>query len=174
MTFRACVIFMDSLGNGGLKKSLSTPIKEFLSLEWKSKYDFEVNFKLAKTMRDFAPHVPIQNNSSDCGLFVLEYVEQFLKKTEDTSPDILVSKLFGTRKYGLLDWFEAESVKPKRQAIRALILNKVSPELKERLETLIDDSKLSDNEDFDEIGLEAMNTSTTESMDSKSPEQEVL
>ena len=150
---KPCVLFMDSLGNASHKKSLSQPIRDFLSLEWKSTHGFELSFRnkplnLGRpVMRDFTPHVPNQNNSSDCGLFVLEYVEQFV-----IEPDDLVKKITEdpkTSSIGIVDWFDPKSVKNKRQEIRNLILEMVSPEVKERLETLIDDSKLSDTEDND-------------------------
>ena len=166
---KPCIIWMDSLGDcHSAKKSLSSPIRDFLAAEWKACYGFEMSFKNrpitvcpSVLLKDLTPTVPKQNNSIDCGLFVLEYVEQFLKRPDELGNKWYIeSKKTNCKdKFGKDKWFEPESVKGRRQEIRTLILDKVAectPEKKERLETLIDDSKLSDDDDDemkDEIGL---------------------
>jgi sentrin-specific protease 7 len=139
---------MDSLGNASYKRQLSNPIREFLTYEWKEKKGSQISFKDKKQMRDFFPHVPNQTNSSDCGLFVLEYIEQFLSK-----PDYLVKKLFKDPKKALIDWFPVAEAKYKRLPIRNLILSLISPEMADKLKTLIKDDKESDDE-RDEIGMD--------------------
>jgi len=141
---------MDSLGNASYKRQLSNPIKEFLTYEWNEKKGSEASFKTRGLMRDFFPRVPNQTNSSDCGLFVLEYIEQFLK-----NPDYLVGKVFANQKTAFLDWFPTANAKNKRQPIRSLILELVPKEIASKLQVLIKDEKDSDDEDLnDEIGME--------------------
>ncbi|CAG2171121.1 unnamed protein product, partial [Oppiella nova] len=138
-----CIIFMDSLGNANYKRPLSLPIREFLAYEWLSKKGIELSFKSKTILRDYTPQVPNQTNSSDCGLFVLEYIQQFLK-----APTEALQKLVSSPKKGLTDWFDTHEVKSKRVIIRSLIMDRVDePELRARLELLVDDSKESDVED---------------------------
>lgn len=164
---RPCIIFMDSLGNASYKRQLSQPIRDFLSHEWKHRMGSDLSFKLKNQIKDFFPRVPNQTNSSDCGLFVLEYIEQFLK-----NPDILVKKVFENPKQAFVDWFDTEVAKSKRQIIRALIISKVSDtseQLAEKLETLIDDSKESDNED--ELAMDFEKSSDTQTDSQPTPEE---
>uniref|UniRef100_A0A3Q2T7I2 Ubiquitin-like protease family profile domain-containing protein n=1 Tax=Fundulus heteroclitus TaxID=8078 RepID=A0A3Q2T7I2_FUNHE len=71
--------------------------------------------------RDFGPdqlksshcQVPLQDNSSDCGLYLLQYVECFLK-----DPVVHFDLPLQLRK-----WFSRQVVRQKRDEIRNLILN---------------------------------------------------
>eukprot|EP00741_Cyanophora_paradoxa_P007991 tig00001234_g7730.t1 len=74
--------------------------------------------------------VPKQDNFTDCGVFVLEYIERFLQEP-------LVPTLRG--KNGTLalrkeDWFTVEDIMRKRSAIQALIVKLVGAEETARLE----------------------------------------
>ena len=69
---------MDSLGGSRGKYRLSDPIRHFLTYEWKLKHGSEKSFT-KDMMPDYHPRVPYQTNTSDCGLYVLQYVETFLK-----------------------------------------------------------------------------------------------
>ncbi|RWS14335.1 sentrin-specific protease 7-like protein [Dinothrombium tinctorium] len=113
LRMRPCIVFMDSLGN--VKSSrLSDPIRHFLTMEWRMKKGSEKIFN-RNLMPDFFPEVPYQNNSSDCGLFVLEYVEQFLKDS-----DYVMVHIRGGR---LNNWFPHSLIENKRSNLKKLILN---------------------------------------------------
>ncbi|XP_023247621.1 sentrin-specific protease 7-like [Copidosoma floridanum] len=60
--------------------------------------------------------VPQQKNSSDCGLYMLQYVENFFKDTKTTLDAIPY----------LHDWFDDRTIMRKRRTIESLILEKAS------------------------------------------------
>ena len=53
-------------------------LKEYLQVEWTVKKGGELNKTLIKGC---VPKVPQQNNYSDCGVFMLQYVESFFEVT---------------------------------------------------------------------------------------------
>ncbi|KAI5076777.1 hypothetical protein GOP47_0008842 [Adiantum capillus-veneris] len=67
--------------------------------------------------------VPQQTNFSDCGLFMLHYVEIFLKAFESLSSKIQVSR----------DWFNPEEVMTKRSMIQRLIRKMQEEELQRKV-----------------------------------------
>ena len=75
------VMVLDSLG--GEKQSAVTNIRQYLTQEWIAKFgtkdqpDFSARRMKRKTMR---PSPPLQDNSSDCGIFLLRSVEKILKR----------------------------------------------------------------------------------------------
>jgi sentrin-specific protease 7 len=69
---------MDSLGAASGRYKLGEPLRHFLSKEWESKKKVEPKVFTKTVMPDYYVSVPCQTNSSDCGLFVLQYVESFL------------------------------------------------------------------------------------------------
>ena len=75
-----CIVVMDSLGvvrTGGTNK-LTQPIRYCLEEEWKNKKNSAKTFDHALIPdRNIKP--PLQDNSFDCGLFLIKYVECFLK-----------------------------------------------------------------------------------------------
>lgn len=50
----------------------------YLELEWEAKCKTRREFSKS-TMVDFCPRVPKQDNSSDCGVYLLQYVETFFQ-----------------------------------------------------------------------------------------------
>ncbi|GAM25307.1 hypothetical protein SAMD00019534_084820 [Acytostelium subglobosum LB1] len=62
-------------------------------------------------LRMFCPHVPIQNNSIDCGVYLLHYIELFCKRPETN----FMCPLEKPR------WFPTSDIKKKRVHIRSLI-----------------------------------------------------
>lgn len=63
-------------------------------------------------MVDLCPKVPKQDNSSDCGVYLLQYVESFFK-------DPIVNFELPIH---LEKWFPRHVIKTKREDIRELIL----------------------------------------------------
>ncbi|XP_053734023.1 sentrin-specific protease 7 isoform X2 [Synchiropus splendidus] len=107
---RPCILIMDSL-KFSLHERVFKLIREYLQSEWEARRG---------TSRDFGPdqmksshsQVPLQDNSSDCGLYLLQYVESFLK-------DPVVHFELPLQ---LQRWFPRHQVRRKRDQIRDLVL----------------------------------------------------
>lgn len=54
----------------------------YLEVEWEVKRKTHREFSKTN-MVDLCPKVPKQDNSSDCGVYLLQYVESFLKVSKD-------------------------------------------------------------------------------------------
>ncbi|XP_077392132.1 sentrin-specific protease 7 isoform X1 [Festucalex cinctus] len=107
---RPCILIMDSL-KLSLHERIFKLLREYLQSEWESRRG---------TTRDFGPdqvksshcQVPLQDNSSDCGLYLLQYVESFLK-----DPVVHFDLPLHLRR-----WFPRRQVHRKRDEIRELVL----------------------------------------------------
>ncbi|KAM6934145.1 uncharacterized protein FYW49_000436 [Xenentodon cancila] len=108
---RPCILIMDSL-KLSLHERVFKLLREYLQSEWEVRQG---------SSRDFGPDqmksshckVPLQDNSSDCGLYLLQYVECFLK-------DPVIHFDLPLQ---LQQWFPRQQVRRKRDEIRDLILN---------------------------------------------------
>ncbi|XP_041857609.1 sentrin-specific protease 7 isoform X2 [Melanotaenia boesemani] len=108
---RPCILIMDSL-KLSLHERVFKLLREYLQSEWEVRRG---------STRDFGPdqmksshcQVPLQDNSSDCGLYLLQYVECFLK-----DPVVHFDLPLQLRQ-----WFPRQQVRRKRDEIRDLILN---------------------------------------------------
>ncbi|XP_073442283.1 sentrin-specific protease 7 isoform X2 [Dendrobates tinctorius] len=107
---RPCLLIFDSLKTGLVQTTVQV-LREYLKAEWDVKRKTPREFTRS-SMRDLYPKVPKQNNSTDCGLYVLQYVESFAQKPiESFDPPM-----------HLQNWFPATVIKNKRDNIRDLIL----------------------------------------------------
>ncbi|KAL4939272.1 hypothetical protein BDV06DRAFT_38903 [Aspergillus oleicola] len=98
MKYNTCqpiVITFDSL-NQGRSSTIST-LREYLFAEATSKRGIEINKSLIKGMT--AKEIPEQPNFSDCGLYLLAYVEKFVQ-----DPDVFVRKLLRKEMRSKEDW----------------------------------------------------------------------
>ncbi|XP_040913572.1 sentrin-specific protease 7 isoform X3 [Toxotes jaculatrix] len=108
---RPCILIMDSL-KLSLHERVFKLLREYLQSEWEVRRG---------SSRDFGPDqmksshckVPLQDNSSDCGLYLLQYVESFLK-----DPVVHFDLPLHLER-----WFPRQKVRRKRDEIRDLILN---------------------------------------------------
>jgi len=108
------VIVLDSLG--GTKTSAVTNIQQYLRCEWRKKKCAEEGdteeFSFSSEMRTVRLRKPEQENWSDCGIFLLHYVEKIFKNVEQflwpTLPDLSY-------------WFTLEEIGKKRAEIAVLI-----------------------------------------------------
>ncbi|KAL2863305.1 SUMO protease ULP2 [Aspergillus lucknowensis] len=89
------VITFDSL-NMPRTSTIST-LKEYLYAEAKTKRGIEINKALIKGMK--AREIPLQPNFSDCGLYLLAYVEKFVQ-----DPDLFIKKLLRKDMRSGEDW----------------------------------------------------------------------
>lgn len=89
------VITFDSL-DLGRSPTIST-LREYLYEEAKSKKGVEIDTKMIRGMR--ARQIPLQRNFSDCGLYLLAYLEKFVQ-----NPDEFVTKLLRKEMDTDSDW----------------------------------------------------------------------
>lgn len=78
------IITLDSLGNG--HSPACTNLKQYLIAEMKDKKNKVIDYPQPIGMK--ANNIPMQNNFSDCGVYLLGYIEEFLK-----DPDAFVHYL---------------------------------------------------------------------------------
>lgn len=94
------VITFDSLN---LARSPTISIlRDYLHAEAKSKRDIDIDRGMIKGMR--AQEIPLQSNYSDCGLYLLAYLEKFVQ-----NPDLFVWKLLRKEMSTHEDWPEVKS-----------------------------------------------------------------
>ncbi|XP_051566432.1 sentrin-specific protease 6-like isoform X2 [Myxocyprinus asiaticus] len=108
---RPCILIMDSL-KLSVHERIFKLLREYLQMEWEVKRggyrDFSVDHMVGSHCK-----VPLQDNSSDCGLYLLQYAESFLQ-------DPVVHFDLPLR---LERWFPRQQVRGKREEIRDLILH---------------------------------------------------
>jgi len=113
------IIVLDSMG--GTKDSAVRNIRQYLACEWKKKKcssvgdggvvveEYQFSATQIKTVR---PRKPEQENFSDCGIFLLHYVEKVFHS---------VAQFFWPSLPDLSDWFTIEEIGRKRGEIADLI-----------------------------------------------------
>ncbi|XP_076974657.1 sentrin-specific protease 7 isoform X10 [Tamandua tetradactyla] len=110
MCKRPCILILDSLKAASVQNTVQN-LREYLEVEWEVKRKTHREFSKTN-MVDLCPKVPKQDNSSDCGVYLLQYVESFLK-------DPIVNFELPIH---LEKWFPRHVIKTKREDIRELIL----------------------------------------------------
>ncbi|NXF08631.1 SENP7 protease, partial [Smithornis capensis] len=108
--YRPCILIFDSLKAGSVQKTVQV-LREYLEVEWEAKRKTHREFSKS-TMIDLCPRVPKQDNSSDCGVYLLQYVESFLQNPIVNFEEPL----------HLENWFPRQLIRSKREEIRDLIL----------------------------------------------------
>jgi hypothetical protein len=100
------IVTFDSLG---CKRSPTIKIlRDYLEEEAKSKRDLSLDTKLIKGMT--AQQIPLQPNFSDCGLYLLAYLEMFIR-----DPDLFVKKLLRKEMHKSADWPRLRSGELRRR-----------------------------------------------------------
>ncbi|XP_060626686.2 sentrin-specific protease 7 isoform X2 [Anolis sagrei] len=107
---RPCILILDSLKASSSRNTVQV-LREYLEAEWEAKCKTHREFNKS-AMVAFYPRVPKQDNSSDCGVYLLQYVETFFQNP-------IVNFEFPMR---LERWFPRQLVRSKREEIRDLIL----------------------------------------------------
>ncbi|XP_008577199.1 PREDICTED: sentrin-specific protease 6 isoform X2 [Galeopterus variegatus] len=115
-----CILLMDSL-RGPSRSNVVKILREYLEVEWEVKKGSKRSFS-KDVMKGSNPKVPQQNNFSDCGVYVLQYVESFFENP------ILNFEL----PMNLANWFPPPRMKTKREEIRNIILNLQEDQSKEK------------------------------------------
>ncbi|NWT66768.1 SENP7 protease, partial [Prunella himalayana] len=107
---RPCILILDSLKACSVQTTVQV-LREYLEVEWEAKRKTRREFSKS-TMIDLCPRVPKQDNSSDCGVYLLQYVESFFQ-------DPIVNF---EQPLHLENWFPRQLIRNKREEIRDLIL----------------------------------------------------
>ncbi|KAJ7341671.1 hypothetical protein JRQ81_006142 [Phrynocephalus forsythii] len=115
-----CILLMDSL-RGPSRSNVVKTLREYLEVEWRVKKGSKRQFS-KEVMKGSNPKVPQQNNFSDCGVYVLQYVESFFE-TPIVSFELPMN---------LTDWFPRSKMKTKREEIRNIILHLQEQQNKEK------------------------------------------
>ncbi|XP_058879505.1 sentrin-specific protease 6 isoform X2 [Acipenser ruthenus] len=105
-----CILIMDSL-RGPTRSNVVKTLREYLEVEWEARKGSKRSFP-KELMRGSSPRVPQQDNFSDCGVYILQYVESFF---ENSIPSFDLPM-------NLTDWFPEHRMKKKREEIKELIL----------------------------------------------------
>ncbi|XP_018605376.1 sentrin-specific protease 7 isoform X2 [Scleropages formosus] len=107
---RPCILIMDSL-KLSLHEKIFTLLREYLQVEWEVRRGSPRNFT-AEQMKGSLCRVPLQDNSSDCGVYLLQFAESFLQ-----NPVVHFDLPLN-----LENWFPRQQVRRKRDEIRELVL----------------------------------------------------
>ncbi|XP_063067908.1 sentrin-specific protease 7b isoform X2 [Engraulis encrasicolus] len=108
---RPCILVMDSL-KLSLHERAYKLLRDYLQVEWEVRRGTPRRFTI-DTIKGSNCKVPLQDNSSDCGLYLLQYVEAFLQNP-------VVHFELPLR---LERWFPRQHVRQKREQIRELVLD---------------------------------------------------
>ncbi|XP_028837070.1 sentrin-specific protease 7b isoform X2 [Denticeps clupeoides] len=108
---KPCILLLDSL-KLSLHERIYQLLRDYLQVEWELRKGTPRHFT-ADNMKGSHCKVPQQDNSSDCGLYLLQYVESFLQNP-------VVHFELPVR---LEHWFPRQEVKRKREEIRELVLH---------------------------------------------------
>ncbi|XP_054715336.1 sentrin-specific protease 6-like [Uloborus diversus] len=106
-----CICIFDSL-SGPNRWKIAATLREYLEMEWRMKKGTKKFFD-RNTMQGCVIKCPQQTNYSDCGVYLLQYVESFF---ENPIP------YFGNPMPDLSNWFPENKIVKKRQEIKDLIL----------------------------------------------------
>jgi hypothetical protein len=135
---KACFIVLDSLSSGSLSKTnVQTVLRQYLIDEWKAKKPGEVVPRHLEKIEAVWGVVPRQNNSSDCGVFLLHYIERFL----------LTHVLEKESNIELKNWFPRKEIAEKRKEIAKIInhlhtgKDELLPEMEKRLNEVMNCEK---------------------------------
>ncbi|CAH1953623.1 unnamed protein product [Acanthoscelides obtectus] len=105
-----CILIFDSLAGASRNRVVAT-LRDYLTCEYKAKMGTDRIYN-RDIIKGANPKVPQQNNFTDCGLYVLQYVEQFFK---DPIKD------YHMPIKQIQNWFEEITVTKKREDIAILI-----------------------------------------------------
>ncbi|XP_077370413.1 sentrin-specific protease 7-like isoform X2 [Festucalex cinctus] len=105
-----CILIMDSL-KVLQRKNVSKLLRDYLQVEWEERKGQHRVFT-SDSMHSYSCSVLQQDNSSDCGVYLLQYVESFFQNpVVHFDPPL-----------HLIRWFPRQQVRQKREEIRHLIM----------------------------------------------------
>merc|ERR1719187_2912955 len=158
-----CILVFDSLA-GGSKAKVAQTLRDYLTCEYKAKTSSSDRVYTTKTMPANAPKVQQQPNFSDCGIYVIQYVEMFFR---------IPIKDYALPVTSLKNWFEDSEVTNKRYTIAQLIekLNEEQNPGKKAVfppinfvPEAVDDEDDDDDGDDDKVNIVQVTSSSTTQM----------
>ncbi|XP_075233482.1 uncharacterized protein LOC142331448 isoform X2 [Lycorma delicatula] len=105
-----CILIFDSLAGASRARVVAT-LRDYLRIEYRAKHGCDRDFS-NNVMKGASPKVPQQTNYTDCGLYVLQYVEAFFQNPI-TDYNVPIKML--------QNWFTADEVSRKRFEIQQLL-----------------------------------------------------
>ncbi|KAL5562669.1 hypothetical protein UlMin_032416 [Ulmus minor] len=113
-----CILHMDSIE--GSHRGLKNLIQSYICEEWKARHPETEEDVLSKFLhlRFVSLELPQQENSFDCGIFLLYYVELFLKEAPSSFNPFNISKYSG---FLTRNWFPPKEASRKRSSIENLM-----------------------------------------------------
>lgn len=145
----ACILHLDSM-EGCHRGVVDAHIRNYLFQEWAERNRDPEDVPYAEEFFSGMPYryskVPQQDNNCDCGLFLLHYVELFLK----TAPSVYRTKRLRSPPTEFLrrNWFKPSEASAKRRVIQNLILELLQGRSLESLREYTDTKENSPNEEF--------------------------
>ena len=117
-----CIILMDSL-KAHHSQTATKALRKFLQSEWDLKKAAQHGSRSfsAATVKGFSVTVPTQSNLCDCGVFVLHFIDEFVKDLPKVNARFIESKGAGTMGK---EWFDDVAIANKRIAVLELIREK--------------------------------------------------
>lgn len=115
-----CILIFDSLAGASRSRVVAT-LRDYLTCEYQAKVSQNKIFN-KDNIKGSCPKIPQQNNFTDCGLYLLQYVEQFFK-------DPIVDYTLPIKQ--LANWFDEIVVTRKREEISILLktlMHKYNPD----------------------------------------------
>ncbi|KAM1862428.1 hypothetical protein ACFX14_002897 [Malus domestica] len=127
-----CILHMDSIK--GSHRGLEKLVQRYLCEEWKERHGdtSEDDYSKFLHLRFVALKLPQQENSYDCGLFLLHYVECFLEEAPVNFSPLEITK---SSKFLTKNWFRPEEASAKRSHIKKLICEILEDHSREALNT---------------------------------------
>mmetsp|Transcript_6617 Transcript_6617/g.11639 ORF Transcript_6617/g.11639 Transcript_6617/m.11639 type:complete len:301 (-) Transcript_6617:8-910(-) len=115
---KAAWLYFDSLGGSG--QEAIDILREYIRVEWEAARGTEIDMD-ESSIPMFQPDVPLQDNLTDCGVFLLHYAELFLKNPNQFNIKHLDSVT--STQFFKHNWFELEDIARKRLEVKVAILN---------------------------------------------------
>ncbi|CAG5040142.1 unnamed protein product [Parnassius apollo] len=115
-----CILIFDSLAGASRSRVVAT-LRDYLTCEYQAKMCKSKVYN-KDNMKGSCPKIPQQNNFTDCGLYLLQYVEQFFK-------DPILDYSLPIKQ--LAHWFDEIIVTRKREDISILLkslMDRYNPE----------------------------------------------
>ncbi|KAI2799302.1 hypothetical protein BLOT_014463 [Blomia tropicalis] len=118
--YKPTIIYMDSLSLTK-RNDITKTFQKYLKFEFENTRQGSARLHWENFQEVYAS-VPRQNNSYDCGIFVLHYIELFLK-----NPIVIFDAILAN-KHCLENWFDSSTLSTQRSRIRQIIFNLLPPE----------------------------------------------
>ncbi|MCO5580780.1 hypothetical protein L7F22_034651 [Adiantum nelumboides] len=115
------ILHLDSMREGHLSKEVFHVLSRYIEAEWNHIRGLDANDENCTTvLKEFVSkrvEVPLQQNAWDCGLFLLYFIECFLRDADDIFEPHLLDSMFGRQ------WFKPQEASALRKRIRSVLEN---------------------------------------------------